>query len=144
MPQSSSLLVSEDASPGAGRFNPFTCEWSDTSSGIPRVRVTGELDLATAPRLEHALRDAQSHAMEVVLDLRNLEFMDCAGMRTVIEAHERGEREGGRLTVVRGRAEVDRLFTLTGTRERLTIVDLDPAEPAVQALLKRGGDRGAA
>lgn len=40
-----------------------------------------------------------------------------------------------RLLVVRGPSPVDRMFVLTGVSDLVRIVDLDPGEPAVQALL---------
>ena len=40
------------------------------------VHLAGALDLATTPQLERTLRDSQSQAQLVVLDLRELAFMD--------------------------------------------------------------------
>ena len=40
------------------------------------VHLAGALDLATTPQLERTLRDSQSQARLVVLDLRELAFMD--------------------------------------------------------------------
>ena len=53
--------------------------------GARRLTLRGELDLATAPRLEHALADAGE---DVVLDLRGLTFMDSTGVRVLLEAAE--------------------------------------------------------
>jgi anti-sigma B factor antagonist len=55
--------------------------------GSTRVSLRGELDLATAPRLEHALAEAGDR---VLLDLRGLTFMDSTGVRVLLEAAERG------------------------------------------------------
>ena len=54
-----------------------------------------------------------------MLDLRELAFMDCAGMRVIVDAAERARRDGRRLIVLRGPAQVDRVFTLTGTADVL-------------------------
>jgi hypothetical protein len=43
------------------------------------VQVAGALDLAATPQLARTLRDCQSQARLVVLDLRELAFMDCSG-----------------------------------------------------------------
>jgi anti-anti-sigma factor len=53
--------------------------------GASRITLRGELDLATAPRLEHALADAGE---DVVIDLRGLTFMDSTGVRVLLEAAE--------------------------------------------------------
>lgn len=100
------------------------------------IRVAGELDIATAPRLEQTLRRAEIRARRVVLDLRELVFMDCCGMNVIVQASIRSSRSGRRLVLVRGPSQVDRVFALTGASEVLEIVDLDPVQPPVQALVQ--------
>jgi anti-anti-sigma factor len=95
----------------------FTCACRHARDGAASVRLTGELDLATACRLEQALHDAQAEASEVVLDLRDLTFLDCSGMRVILAAAQRARRAGHRLTVVPGPGQVDRVFTLTGAAD---------------------------
>ncbi len=98
------------------------------------VAAAGELDLATAPKLDAALRRAQAKAEVVVLDLRGVEFMDCDGLHVLLAADHRARRAGGRLVVVRGSATVQRLFGLVGLGPRLELVDRPPpwtAAPAV-------------
>jgi anti-anti-sigma factor len=97
----------------------FTCARSHARAGAASVRPTGELDLATASRLERALRDAQAEASQVVLDLRDLTFLDCSGMRVILGAAQRARCAGHRLTVVPGPAQVDRVFTLTGAADAI-------------------------
>jgi anti-anti-sigma factor len=90
------------------------------------VVPTGELDLATAPALEEALGLAFDGGSErVVLDLRELEFMDSSGLRTVALAERGLSAAGRRLVLVRGRETVQRVFTVTRMDEHLTFVD-DP------------------
>jgi anti-sigma B factor antagonist len=98
--------------------------------------VTGELDLATAPALDETLQQAQLQARLVVLDLRELDFMDSSGAHTIVSASLRARLNGGRLVVVRGRPHIDRVFVLTRSCDVVDILDLDPSEPPVQALLK--------
>ena len=106
----------------------FTCARSDGRFGTARVRLTGELDLATAPQLEQTLRKARVEGRRVVLDLRELAFMDCAGMGVIVAAAERARREDARLIVVRGPSHVDRVFTLTGTSAVVEFSDRHPRE----------------
>ena len=92
------------------------------------ISVSGELDLASSPALEEELeRVAQSDAQLVVVDLRNLEFMDSTGLSVLVRAHQRAEENGRRLGLVNGSQQVQRLLTLTGVAERLTLTDV-PAE----------------
>ena len=62
--------------------------------GGRRLTLRGELDLATAGRLEAALADGGG---PVVLDLSALTFMDSTGVRTLLEA---AERDFGGLRIV--------------------------------------------
>ena len=93
----------------------FTCARSHAHTGAVGVRLTGELDLASARLLERALREAEAERGDVVLDLRDLTFLDCSGVRVILGAAQRARRAGHRLTVVPGPAHVTKVFTLTGT-----------------------------
>jgi anti-sigma B factor antagonist len=88
------------------------------------IAVSGELDLASAPSLEEKLEDAErSHAGPVIVDLRALEFIDSTGLGILIKAHQQAERSGRQFAIVRGPSQVQRLLSLTGLEERLTVVD---------------------
>jgi anti-sigma B factor antagonist len=88
------------------------------------VAVSGELDLASSPALEEELdRVVASQTPLVVIDLRGLEFMDSTGLSVLIMAHQRAEESGQRFALVRGSQQVQRLLSLTGVAERLTLVD---------------------
>ena len=89
------------------------------------ISVSGELDLASSPALEEELeRVAQSDAQLVVVDLRGLEFMDSTGLSVLVRAHQRAEEHGRRLGLVNGSQQVQRLLTLTGVADRLTLTDV--------------------
>jgi anti-sigma B factor antagonist len=120
----------EKAAPG------FVCTSRNAGVGAAWVRVAGELDLATAPRLEQTLRQAQGRVGLVVLDLRELAFTDCFGVHVIVEAAVRARRDYRQLIVVRAPASVDRVFTLTRASDVVEIVDLDSPEPAIQGLLR--------
>jgi anti-sigma B factor antagonist len=89
------------------------------------ISVSGELDLASSPALEEELeRVAQSDAQLVVVDLRNLEFMDSTGLSVLVRAHQRAEENHRRLGLVNGSQQVQRLLTLTGVADRLMLTDV--------------------
>jgi anti-sigma B factor antagonist len=88
------------------------------------LRLSGELDLMSSPRLEEALDLVGDSDTElVVLDLRGLEFMDSTGLHLFVRAQQMADESGRRLALVRGGEQVQRLLTLTGMTELLTIVD---------------------
>ena len=55
----------------------------------------------------------------MTLDLTGIEFMDCSGIRVLVEADRRSRRDGGRLSLRRGVGQVDRVIRLTGVDEIL-------------------------
>jgi anti-anti-sigma factor len=114
----------------------FRCTLRDGGLDVVSVWVAGELDIASASKLKQTLRHAEERARRVVLDLRELTFMDSSGVHAIVDANVRAAVAGRRLVVVRGRSRVDRVLTLTGACDRLDIVDLAPTDPPVQALVQ--------
>ena len=88
------------------------------------IAVSGELDLASSAALEDELaRVAESGATQVIIDLRELEFMDSTGLSTLVKAHQRADEKGHEFSLVRGPQQVQRLLSLTGVEERMTFAD---------------------
>jgi anti-anti-sigma factor len=87
------------------------------------LAVSGELDLASSATLGQALEEAGGSEPElVVLDLREVEFMDSSGLAVIVKAHQRAQNAGHRLGVINGSPQVQRLLSLTGMDERMTVV----------------------
>jgi anti-sigma B factor antagonist len=88
------------------------------------IAVSGELDLASSPALQEELdRVYGSESDLLIIDLRDLDFMDSTGLSVLVRAHQRAEQEGRRLAMVKGPQQVQRLLSLTGVADRLTLVD---------------------
>jgi anti-sigma B factor antagonist len=105
-----------------------------SSEHASHVAVTGELDIAAVPQLDRALRRAAADCALVVLDLRELEFIDSSGAHLLLAADRRIRRAGGRLVVVRGGADVEWFFALIGLDRELELVDW----PSVAATAREG------
>ena len=87
------------------------------------VVVSGELDLDSAEKLRDLLRSPQARAGTVVLDLRQVTFIDSSGLSVVVGHHHRSQADQFRFAVaVGGAPAVERLLDLTGLRGTLTIV----------------------
>jgi len=86
------------------------------------IAVSGELDLASSPALQEEL-DRASDSDMLIIDLRELDFMDSTGLSVLVRAHQRAEEQGRRLAMVKGPQQVQRLLSLTGVADRLTVVD---------------------
>lgn len=88
------------------------------------LAVTGELDLATAPRLEREINASEATSPpRIVLDLRGLKFLDSTGLRLILAADQRARASGRSFELVRAPANVHRLFGITGLDRRLSFVD---------------------
>jgi anti-sigma B factor antagonist len=85
----------------------------DRVAVIPR----GDLDLATVGEVSAAVDDQVARDFSrVVLDLRELTFIDSTGLRMVVAQTRRTDVE---VTLIDGAEPVSRLFDLVGVREAL-------------------------
>jgi anti-anti-sigma factor len=108
-------------SPESGAFSVGRHEEGQRIVFVPR----GELDLATAPDFEAAIVSALNSGRHVVVDLRELEFMDSSGVRVLIAAHAAAGADRERLTLVRPSpgGSVERILQIAGVDEALRMVD---------------------
>jgi anti-sigma B factor antagonist len=102
----------------------FSISTSDLD-GRAVVVVRGELDLATAPDLEEVVSERLDAGQEVVVDLRELEFMDSSGLRVLVVAHSRVMDTGGRFAIVRPPVggEVAKIMSIAGIDLELELID---------------------
>lgn len=134
MPQASVVTSSAAASLRAAPPQ-CVCSWEAGGSEAAWVHVSGELDHASAPKLSQTVHDARLHARLVVLDLREVTFMESSAVHVILDAAGDARETGGRLILVRGPTHVDSVLTLTGACEEVEIFDLAPSEPPAQVLL---------
>ena len=82
------------------------------------IEATGELDLASVPIFEAAVRElGLAGRGRVVLDLRRLAFIDAAGLHAVLDLHEKSRNVSATLTIVPGPRNVQRVFELAGVEQ---------------------------
>ncbi len=136
MPSSALSRTATTPAPAVLKGPPlFSCPWTDGQAGAAWVKPVGDLDLCTTSQLDQSLRAAQLAADRVVLDLRGVSFLDSSAYHAIVDASVRARSTGGRLTVVRGPRCVQLAFARVGNPEDVEMVDLDPRQPPVQALL---------
>ena len=88
------------------------------------VSVTGELELATAPRLrQQVVSLVGGDAVALVIDLTNVDFIDSVGLGVVVGALKRVRAGGGELRVVAPTDRVRSLFAVTRLDEIIDVVD---------------------
>ncbi len=90
--------------------------------------LTGELDLVTVGRLHEQLAAAQGDRPPlIVVDLRELEFMDSSGLAELVRATRDARADGRRLVLVTGSAPIDRVLAVSGAGPALVETTTDPA-----------------
>ena len=91
---------------------------------LTTITLWGELDVASAATLEAEVMVAERNgAVAIMLDLSGLEFVDSAGLHAILACERRCRSRGVALSLLRGPAQVQRLFELTRTSERLAFLD---------------------
>ena len=96
----------------------------DKREGTTFVRLTGELDMATAPALQEALHAAQhAETSHVIVDLRQLTFLDSFGLRILAAADIAGRDGHVKVSFISGSDSVHRVFEITEMGKRVDWTD---------------------
>ena len=84
------------------------------------------MDLVTAPELEDTVAAlCLGGARELVLDMRQVVFIDSSGLRTVLASMDMCRLHGCELMLVPGTGACRRLFELTGILDDLPLREAD-------------------
>jgi anti-anti-sigma factor len=103
------------------------------------VRLKGELTLQTAPALTTALGQlaAEHAAGTLLIDLRDVSYLDSTCLSAMLEARRVQERHGGRLELlVEPGGPVADLFRISGTRDLLGV--REDADGPLERLVGQG------
>ena len=92
---------------------------SQTGEEITFV-VSGRLDTVTSPDLSKEIEDLPKEIKHLVLDCDGLEYISSAGIRTVLTAQKKMNKQGT-LKLRHVCQEVQDVFDLTGFSDILTI-----------------------
>jgi anti-sigma B factor antagonist len=87
----------------------------ESRNGVGRVVMAGELDMSTVPTLEeHLAPFEQDSVTSLMLDLRDLTFIDSTGLRAILQAHGQSKANGQTLVVIGATPYARHLFEVTG------------------------------
>lgn len=108
------------------RDGTLTLNVRDVDSGRT-IALAGELDMANAGTLARELERAEEDgAARIVVDLRELVFIDSTGIAVLVAAHRRLNGDDRRLRLIRSKASgVHRVLDVTGLDDELLFVDSD-------------------
>jgi anti-anti-sigma factor len=100
-------------------------ELTTSRRGLAAVlRVGGTFDLHGADRFDAEInRILHGPTREILVDLREVEFMDSIGLRCLVAAHRRAFAEKVPLWIVRGGPPVAQVLRMTGLDMVLPLID---------------------
>jgi anti-anti-sigma factor len=94
----------------------------DDLGRVKVVRVQGEVDAATAPRMGDAVNRLLDDGERIVLDLRLVDFMDLHGLAVIIRATRRARQDGGSFAIAHPAECVKRLVGLVHAESEVRIL----------------------
>jgi len=118
------------APPSSTRSNFRAVSFSRTADAPAHVVVAGELDIAGVPQLDRAIRRAERDTDVVVVNMRELEFIDSSGVRLLIVTDLRLRSRGSRLVLRGVQADVRWCLELVGADRGLELDDDGLADAA--------------
>ena len=84
------------------------------------IEIAGRLDTTTAPDLDKTIKEDVADTENLVLDFKKLEYISSAGLRVLLSAQKKMQKEGTmKLTNVC--EDVMEVFEMTGFSDILTI-----------------------
>ena len=103
--------------------NEFSLRTEESEDRL-QIVPAGELDLYTSKRFDSAIRAAEEkQPVILILDLRELTFIDSTGIRSLTRAVKRAKKRDVRLVLVRGPEEVQGVFRVCGIEQFFEMVD---------------------
>ena len=84
------------------------------------LAIEGRLDTTTAPDLELLLNNSLDGITELVFDFEHLEYLSSAGLRVLLSAQKRMNKQGG-MKLLHVNETVKEVFEITGFADFLTI-----------------------
>jgi anti-sigma B factor antagonist len=97
---------------------------SEHEAGTARLKLSGELDLASVGRVEQAVDEALAKGPRtLILELSGLSFVDSSGLRLFIVLDRRAAAEGWTLVLVRPHGAAMTVFEVSGAEENLPFIE---------------------
>jgi anti-anti-sigma factor len=85
------------------------------SAGTGRLILRGDLDAASVRAAESSLGEVLGRGLDrVVLDLRELDFMDSMGVKFLIDAREAAQRHKTEIALAYDEGVVERVLSVSG------------------------------
>lgn len=96
-------------------FGPLLTTRIEVRNGVAAIALVGELDMGTVAVLEQQLAQYEGNGVKaIMLDLRDLTFIDSSGLRAFLAARNRSASNGHRLILLGASESARHLFEITG------------------------------
>ena|SRR5581483_2766842 len=106
----------------------------ERASSISEVTILGEVDLAGVDRFKSALDESLRRDDLVLLNLRDVSFIDSTGLRLLIELKREIDARGGELVLKVTSEAVERLLDISGTSSFFRDITRTGARPMSAAV----------
>ena len=100
----------------------------DHGTAAAIITLGGELDVVCADTFRRRFTEAtESEPAQVVIDLRDLTFIDSTGLALLLRVNEMSQNDGFALSIVCSEDSApSKIFRMTGTHKILPVVDEPP------------------
>jgi anti-sigma B factor antagonist len=97
----------------------------EREDSLARIVPKGEIDMATAPDLEAAIRGlaSDSGVRRVLVDLAGVTFLDSSGLHVLCKATNAAQLDGFDFGVMRPPDHIRRLFAVSGVNQIVSVLD---------------------
>ena len=84
------------------------------------IFLAGRLDTVTTPALETELKNSLDGVTDLIIDLKELDYISSAGLRVLLSAQKRMAKHG-EMKVIHANDAIMEIFEVTGFTDILTI-----------------------
>jgi len=84
------------------------------------IAVSGRLDTNTAPELEASYKESIDGVTDLVVDLKDLEYISSAGLRVILTMQKAMNKQG-KMVIINVSSVIMEIFDITGFADILTI-----------------------
>lgn len=93
---------------------------TEINNGKLIINLEGRLDTNTAPQLEDTINQQIENITELLLNLKNLEYISSAGLRVILSAQKIMNKQG-KMKIINANDNVMEVFDMTGFLDILDV-----------------------
>lgn len=86
------------------------------------MELVGRLNTSTAPELDAEIKNSVEGVSELIMDLKELEYISSAGLRVILSGSKLMTKKQGQFSVTNVRDTVKEVFEVTGFDSILNIM----------------------